>query len=98
MEFKHILIPINIDQSHWVLVDVELKRRRISYFDSLASLNEHNGISICTILIRFFDDYLNTINNGANDNLNNNLNLIVDITNDKIDEETTNTNKVLIIC
>ena len=46
--------------------------------------------------MRFFDDYLNTIKNGANENHKNHINIIVDTTNDKIDEETTNSNKVRI--
>lgn len=69
------------------MVVVNLKKKKISYYDSFPS---DNGASqILKNISKFFDDFLATKSNE-----NNNLNLIVDTTTDRVDEDTTNTNKV----
>ena len=82
------MIPINLNDNHWVLIVIDLKNKSISYIDSL-NCCEKTATRIMSNVTKFFEDFLST-----KPNHNNNLNLMADITIDKIDEDTTNTNKV----
>lgn len=89
LDYKCILIPINLNNTHWVLVVVDLKKKKIAYYDSLPSYCDTNASHILDYITKFFDDFLSTKSND-----NHNFNLIVDTTTDRVDEDTTNTNKV----
>jgi len=92
-DFNHVLIPVNLNKTHWVLLNVEPKYKRISYYDSLSSSSELPANNMMSILARFFEDHIESINpNNKNNNINS------DVTIDKIDDETTNTNKEKSIC
>ena len=53
--------------------------------------SEKTGVVIMSNIARFFDDFESSIKSNDNQNLNLNL----DITTDRIDDETTNTNKAI---
>jgi len=83
------LIPTNIKDFHWVLNVIDLKNKKISFYDSLVKFNEKNNFEMLSNITKFFDDFLNNKSSESH-----NINLIADITSDRIDEDTTNTNKV----
>jgi Ulp1 family protease len=89
LDYKSILFPINLNSNHWVLAVVDLKNKKLTYYDSLIFYNHATASQILSNLSKFFDDYL-ALKSGENHNLN----IIGDLTTDRVDEDTTNTNKV----
>ena len=85
------MIPINLNDNHWILNVIDLKHKKIGYFDSLPIYCEKTGSIIMLNIAKFFDDFQSSIKSNDNQNLN----LNVDMTTDRIDEDTTNTNKVI---
>ena len=56
-EYDHVLIPVNLNRNHWVLVSVNLNTKTCTYYDSLG------GVDFSTVkqITQFFDDYFTTI-------------------------------------
>ena len=86
------MIPVNLNNNHWVLIVVDLKNKNIACFDSFSIYGDKISSTIMSNITKFFEDLHN-----IKSNYNTNLNLIADFTTDKIDEDTTNTNKVILL-
>jgi Ulp1 family protease len=80
------LVPVNLRGNHWILVVCDIRSRRITYYDSLPIYTDESASELISGLIRFFDDFI------AYKSTNNNQ--VVDTTADRIDEDTSNSNKV----
>lgn len=85
--YKKILIPINIKNSHWSLVVLNINKRKFKYYDSLS--NENTGYSIMTNLSELFSEYINH-NNSKEDDYPCNLLNKVKVEKDKNEEDVTN--------
>lgn len=55
-----ILLPINIDNNHWVLVEANLKEREFNIYDTIKSISCDNSSlkDILKKLQKFFEEYL----------------------------------------
>jgi len=92
IDFNYILIPIN-NKFHWTVAKIDIKNKNIFYYDSLFGENNHSK-SIINVIVKFFDEFLQNSNLAIENGNNRKINSIcIDMTSDKIDDETTNTNK-----
>ena len=55
--YNHIIIPINIDNIHWIMVDISLQQKKIYFYDSYQFTS--NRDIVFKNLTKVFSDYIN---------------------------------------
>jgi sentrin-specific protease 1 len=61
-ECDKVFVPINITQSHWVLVVIFVQEKRIAYFNSLRGSKEYDGTVFVDALLKWVKEEANTEN------------------------------------
>ena len=61
-ECDKIFVPINITQTHWVLVVIFIQEKRIAYFNSLRGKEEYDGTVFVDALLKWVKEEANTEN------------------------------------
>ncbi len=56
-DYKHVIVPINIDNIHWIMVDVNLLKKKIFFYDSYKYSSLKNFVF--KNLIKIFSEYIN---------------------------------------
>ena len=85
-----LLIPINLKNSHWSLVVVEIKNLSIIYVDSLKGSRNKNADYIVKILIKLLNKYIQDKKEIENKN-SNGINIYKNDNDEKFEEEINST-------
>ena len=56
--YYNLLFPLNINNSHWALIKIELEKRELYYYDSLKNYNIDNFYPIFENITALIDKYL----------------------------------------
>ena len=57
-DYQILLFPLNINNSHWALIKIELEKRELFYYDSLKNYNIDNFYPIFENITALIDKYL----------------------------------------
>uniref|UniRef100_A0A1B6KCX7 Ubiquitin-like protease family profile domain-containing protein n=1 Tax=Graphocephala atropunctata TaxID=36148 RepID=A0A1B6KCX7_9HEMI len=64
-----LFFPVNINQSHWVLVYVKIKEKQFSYIDPMYDLTQCNSPHIKAMTTRTFDNLLVFLSSQTNEHI-----------------------------